>query len=263
MNASLAADLAGVPDLKPVIAESPHPLVFATVSGAHLYGFPSADSDVDLRGVHLLPALDLVGLRPPVETITRMWVREGVEMDLVTHDLAKFARLVLRPNGYVLEQLLSPLVVHSTPVHAELVSHAPRLVTSRHAAHYQGFASTQLRLFAKTGQLKPLLYTFRVLLTGVHLMRTGDLVAHLPSLIEREPAPAYLPELIAAKADAEHLPVDRLAARPGPEQLEADVAALRARLDAARCDTHLPEVPAAEVEAAINELIIRARSKDL
>jgi len=30
-----------------------------------------------------------------------------------------------------------------------------------------------------------------VLLTGGHLMSTGDLVAHLPSLMEREHAPAY------------------------------------------------------------------------
>ena len=33
----------------------PYPLLFATISGAHLYGFPSPDSDFDLRGVHLLP----------------------------------------------------------------------------------------------------------------------------------------------------------------------------------------------------------------
>ena len=32
------------------------PCLFATVSGAHLYGFPSPDSDWDLRGCHLLPA---------------------------------------------------------------------------------------------------------------------------------------------------------------------------------------------------------------
>jgi predicted nucleotidyltransferase len=50
-------------DLTPVVAEQPDPLLFATVSGAHLYGFPSHDSDVDLRGVHLLPVADLVGLR--------------------------------------------------------------------------------------------------------------------------------------------------------------------------------------------------------
>lgn len=43
------------PDLTPVVAEQPDPLLFATVSGAHLYGFPSQDSDIDLRGVHVLP----------------------------------------------------------------------------------------------------------------------------------------------------------------------------------------------------------------
>ncbi|MWA10167.1 hypothetical protein E5671_13450 [Streptomyces sp. BA2] len=74
---------------------------------------PLRDSDVDLRGVRLLPVADLVGLREPDEARTRMWDHEGVEMDLVTHDLRKFVRLMLRHNGYVLEQLLSPLVAHT------------------------------------------------------------------------------------------------------------------------------------------------------
>lgn len=42
----------------------PHPLLFATISGAHLYGFPSPDSDYDLRGVHVLPAKEAFGLVP-------------------------------------------------------------------------------------------------------------------------------------------------------------------------------------------------------
>lgn len=257
MSAKCDLEMAGLPDLAPVIAELAHPLVFATVSGAHLYGFPSADSDVDLRGVHLLPVDDVVGLRRPVGTMSRMWVRDGVEMDLVTHDLVKFARLLLRPNGYVLEQLLSPLVVHSTPAHAELIRHAPGLVTSRHARHYQGFASTQWRLFAKSGQLKPLLYTFRVLLTGIHLMRTGRLVAHLPTLIELEDAPDYLPDLIAAKAEAEHVSLSRFDVLVGPGRRDADVATLRRRLEEAQRDTDLPAEPTGE--AAINDLIIRTR----
>lgn len=37
-------------------ARHPYPLVFATVSGAHLSGFPSPDSNFDLRGAHVLPA---------------------------------------------------------------------------------------------------------------------------------------------------------------------------------------------------------------
>ena len=46
----------------------PYPLVFATISGAHLYGFASVDSDVDLRGVHVLPLAEVVGLRTGPET---------------------------------------------------------------------------------------------------------------------------------------------------------------------------------------------------
>lgn len=45
------------PRLQKQVDHHPYPLVFATISGAHLYGFPSADSDDDLRGVHLLPLL--------------------------------------------------------------------------------------------------------------------------------------------------------------------------------------------------------------
>lgn len=115
--------------LRPIIEEQPYPVVFATVSGAHLYGFASRDSDIDLRGVHLLPAEDVVGLRTGPQTLDRSWVRDGIEMDLVTHDLAKFGRLLLRPNGYVLEQLLSPLVVTSTAAHEQMIALAPACIT--------------------------------------------------------------------------------------------------------------------------------------
>lgn len=85
--------------LSAIVAEQPDPLVFATVSGAHLYGFPSRDSDVDLRGAHVLPLTALVGLREGEHTRGRMWEADGVENDLVTHDLGKFVRLLLRRNG--------------------------------------------------------------------------------------------------------------------------------------------------------------------
>ncbi len=150
-------------ELADVVREQPFPMLFATVSGAHLYGFPSRDSDVDLRGVHLLPLERVVGLTTGPDTVTRSWVRDGAEIDLVTHDLAKFARLLLRPNGYVLEQLLSPLVVTTSPAHAELVALAPGLLTARHAGHYRGFARSQWSLAERSGELKPALYTLRVL----------------------------------------------------------------------------------------------------
>ncbi|MFI9764347.1 DNA polymerase beta superfamily protein [Streptomyces sp. NPDC051963] len=240
-------------DLTPVVAEQPDPVLFATVSGAHLYGFPSRDSDVDLRGVHLLPAADLVGLREPEETRSRMWDRDGVELDLVTHDLRKFVRLMLRRNGYVLEQLLSPLVVHTTDAHRELAALAPGVLTSHHAHHYRGFGVTQWRLFEKTGELKPLLYTFRVLLTGIHLMRSGEVQAHLPTLLgEIADAPPYLPGLIAAKAEQEHGAADVEHAR-----VQDDVERLRGVLDEAQSGSGLPDAPVGY--DALHDFVVRVR----
>ncbi|MEU7228432.1 nucleotidyltransferase domain-containing protein [Streptomyces chrestomyceticus] len=247
---------AGLPDLDlgAVTDGEGDPLVFATVSGAHLYGFPSRDSDVDLRGAHLLPTAALVGLREPDET--RSWTadRDGVEVDLVTHDLRKFARLMLRRNGYVLEQLLSPLVVRTSAVHEELMALAPAVLTRHHAHHYRGFATTQWRLFEKTGELKPLLYTLRVLLTGIHLMDSGRVQAHLPTLLGLVAAPSYVPELVEAKAEAEHGPVAELV---GVARLREDVSALHARLDAAQAASALPDAPGGH--DALHDLVVRAR----
>ncbi|MEC4575551.1 nucleotidyltransferase domain-containing protein [Streptomyces virginiae] len=241
-------------DLTPVVAEQPDPLLFATVSGAHLYGFPSRDSDIDLRGAHLLPVEDLLGLREPEETRTRMWDRDDVEMDLVTHDLRKFVRLMLNRNGYVLEQLLSPLVVHTTPAHEELVALAPGVLTSHHAHHYRGFAGTQWRLFEKAVELKPLLYAFRALLTGIHLMRSAEVQAHLPTLLAEVPeAPTYLAALIEAKTAAEHGGYEG----PPVAAVREDFEALHAVLDTARAATALPEHGSAY--DALDAFVIRRR----
>ena len=110
----------------------------------------------------------------------------GVEFDLVTHDARKFFELMLRRNGYVLEQLYSPLVVLGTPAHQELKGIAAGCITRYHAHHYLGFADTQWKLFLKEEppRIKPLLYVYRVLLTGIHLMNTGDVESNLRILNE-------------------------------------------------------------------------------
>src|SRR3954469_17289586 len=56
------------PRLHRIVASQPYPLLFATISGAHLYGFPSPDSDFDLRGAHVLPLEKVVGLEVRAET---------------------------------------------------------------------------------------------------------------------------------------------------------------------------------------------------
>jgi uncharacterized protein len=237
------------------IAEHPYPLLFATISGAHLYGFPSPDSDYDLRGVHLLPLAEVVGLTVHHETIEKSGVHDGLEIDLVTHDAHKFFGLLLKKNGYVLEQVLSPLVVHTTPEHEELKAIAADCVTRHHAHHYLGFANTQWKLFQKENppHVKPLLYVYRVLLTGIHLMRTGEVEANLVRLNESAKL-SYVPDLIARKMG-------------GPEKGRLDAAdlalhereyqRLTAELEQAYKESALPEGPRGT--KALNDLLVRLR----
>ena len=57
------------PRLHRIIAAQPYPLLFATISGAHLYGSPSPDSDYDLRAAHVLPLEKVIGLDVRHETV--------------------------------------------------------------------------------------------------------------------------------------------------------------------------------------------------
>src|SRR5262245_19040496 len=129
--------------LKNVASRQQYPLIFASLSGAHLYGFPSPDSDFDLRGIHILPGRESIGLLPLEETIEKSYVEDGKELDIVTHDMRKFFLLLLKHNGYVLEQLYSPLVIHTSPEHEELRVIATGCITRFHAQHYLGFVRTQ------------------------------------------------------------------------------------------------------------------------
>jgi predicted nucleotidyltransferase len=244
-----------MPLLKKQVEQHPYPLLFATISGAHLYGFPSPDSDFDLRGVHVLPLKEVVGLRTGPEAIERSGVDDGLEIDLVTHDAKKYFGLLLKKNGYVLEQVFSPLIVHTTPEHAELKEIAAWCITRHHAHHYLSFAETQWKLFEKENppRVKPLLYVYRVLLTGIHLMRTGAIEANLARLNETAKLP-YLDDLIQRKSGGAEK--ERLT--------EADVGfhrseygRLRDQLQAAHEASDLPEAPRGS--AALHDLLLRLR----
>jgi predicted nucleotidyltransferase len=241
------------------LARQPYPLVFATISGAHLYGFPSPDSDYDIRGVHVLPLRETVGLRTGPETLDATALRDGVEMDVVTQELKKFILLMLKRNGYVLEQLFSPLVAHTTPEHAELMELGRGCITRFHNHHYLGFADNQWKLFIKEEprRVKPLLYVFRVLLTGIHLMRTGVVEANLATL-NRDFRLGYLDELIARKTS-------------GPEQgpVEAESIAfyegefnrLMKALEEEGERSSLREEPEARNE--LNDLLVRVKLRTI
>ena len=244
--------------LNKIINEQPFPLLFSTISGAHLYGFPSLDSDYDVRGVHVLPLREVIGLIEGCETIEVSKIDDGLELDLVTHDVKKFFGLLLKKNGYVLEQVFSPLVLITTPEHEELKSIAKTCITKHHSHHYFGFAATEWKLFTKetTPRVKPLLYIYRVLLTGIYLMKTGEIEANLVKLNEVFKL-SQLPELIQRKTEGAEkgiLPAADFAFH------QREYERLRGELQSSFERSHLPEMPGGK--DALNDLLIRLRLKE-
>ncbi len=245
------------PRIENEISSQPYPLLFATISGAHLYGFPSPDSDYDLRGVHILPVREVIGLGDGRETIEATRMRDGLEIDLVTHDVKKFFGLLLKKNGYVMEQLFSPLVLRTSPEHEELKEIAKSCLTRHHSHHYFGFAENQWKLFDKERprRVKPLLYVYRVLLTGIYLMRSGVIEANLVTLNEEFKLP-YIGELIARKLSG---PEKSTLEDADIEYYQSEYERLRNELEQAYQSSQLTETPMAN--AALNDLLIRLRLK--
>ncbi|WP_428261117.1 nucleotidyltransferase domain-containing protein [Haliangium sp.] len=230
--------------------------VFASISGAHLYGFASPDSDVDLRGAFLWPAQAVLSLHPPAETITIEPEPGdgGLELDWVAHDLRKFARLLTNHNGYVLEQLFSPLVVVSTPAHEELMELGKGCVTRPTVRHYLGFArGRRKRLAEPEPTVKHLLYAYRVLLTGIHMMQTGEVISNL-SVLNQRFGLTGIDELVDRKrTGAEKMRLDEreLAAQ------EAQLGELETKLRQAHEHSQLPEEPT--TADALDAFVVRLR----
>jgi len=240
----------------PLAATLPGTALLLTVSGAHLYGFPSTDSDVDLRGVFILPQRALLGLDAPEETFSQTMQYAGYEVDLVAHEVKKFLELLLHKNGYVLEQLYSPLIVQGGAAFEALRNLVRGAITRHVYHHYAGFARNKLREFEGESprRVKTLLYVYRVLLTCIHLLRTGEVEANLLHLYPAFDLP-FIPDLIAQKA-AEQAVLDDTAL---PHYQQA-IARLQVELDEAFAATTLPEAPTNR--PALDDFLLRVRLGD-
>lgn len=231
------------------------PPVFATISGAHLYGFASPDSDVDLRGAFLLPARDLLGLHPSAETVT-VEDKTSIDLDWVAHDLRKFARMMVSHNGYVLEQLYSPLVVLSTPTFEELRELGKGCITRPTVKHYLGFAhGRRKRLSEPDPTVKHLLYAYRVYLSGIHLMRSGEVIANIGVLNDAIRLPE-VNELVQRKQrGAEKMPLTSSEIALHARHLDR----LEAELNQAHEASTLPNEPSSA--RALNDFVVHVRLK--
>lgn len=161
-----------------------YPLLFATVVGSRGFDCATEDSDMDIHGVHLLSVASLLGFDPGKdETIERKeeCTSTHPKLEIATHDLRKFCRLMVKGNGNVLEDLFSPVVLKTSSLHNELKEMAEGCFSKKCANHYLGMAKNQQHNLANNG-VKKVLHMYRCYLTGLHLMLTKKLEIRLPVL---------------------------------------------------------------------------------
>jgi hypothetical protein len=224
------------------------------LSGAHAYGFPSPDSDLDLKSVHIAPTRELVGLTPYGDVNERVEIVDGVELDYGSNELAPVLRGVLKGNGNFLERILGELVLASdATLLAEARAVTRPLLSRRVGRHYGGFATSQLRLFDEKPTAKRALYVLRTAATGRHLLAHGELVTDVARLAAF--VPAEIGELMEIKRRAERQEL-------GPELVPAWrarlVAAIEA-IDGAAASSILPVDPPETAVAALDAWLLEVR----
>lgn len=181
-------------------AERHHLVIY--LSGAHAYGFPSPDSDLDLKCIHIAPTHELVGLDLPSEPADRIEIREGVELDYSSNELSPVLRASLKGNGNYLERILGYLALGGDlPLLARLRPLIQAALSRRVAKHYAGFATSQLRAFEQRATAKRALYVLRTAATGCSLMLRGVMETDVSKLGDF--IPSEISELLAVKRTGE------------------------------------------------------------
>lgn len=222
-------------------ARREHVVVY--LSGAHAYGFPSPDSDLDLKAIHVAATPDLLGFEPPAPTVDRAEVLDGVEIDYTSNELAHALSGILLGNGNFLERVLGRMVPLASPLLSEVRPLAQKALSRRVHRHYRGFAQNQLRFLEKEPTAKKLLYVLRTALTGIHVLNTGVLETDLTRLMD-EYGLSDASALVERKRAGERVSLEASVL----DAWRARVDALFARLDEAHAKSPLPEAPTNEAE---------------
>ena len=162
-------------------------LICVAVSGAHAAGYAMEETPLELKGLHVEPTANLVGLTSPPRAFNWVGEFEGLLIDYSSAEIGPASHLLLRGDGSILERILSSMQVFKGEDLRKLTQVARDAICRRFFEHYRNFSKGVLTEFE--GQpprtVRQALNAYRVGLTGVHLMRTGELDLDLLALARR------------------------------------------------------------------------------
>lgn len=196
-----------------------HPRFYA-VTGSHLYGFDSPDSDIDVRGIHVAPAEEYAYLQTPAEevTINMDGTTEGFEayseVDLRSYELKKFGSLLEGANYNIIELVFeAPTVMNGMPLEMDALQDFIRDFLPMNVPHaYLGMAKSNYYKHLdpeKTDGYDPrpkkFLYVYRGLLGAQYVLSNEDIEADIHQLAEDVDGgePGLVDDLVAHKRESD------------------------------------------------------------
>ncbi|MVM41260.1 nucleotidyltransferase [Spirosoma sp. HMF3257] len=113
-------------------------IIFECISGSRAYGTDLPTSDIDIRGVFVLPQTDLYGLNY-VEQVN------DDKNDVIFYELRRFVELLSKNNPNILELLCAPAdcVLHKHPLFERL--QASDFLSKLCRDTFAGYASSQIK----------------------------------------------------------------------------------------------------------------------
>lgn len=111
-------------------------ILLAVESGSRAWGFPSVDSDYDVRFVYVRPLDDYLAIKPPRDVIE--CPIEG-ELDVSGWDIQKSLRLLLKANPALNEWLASPIRYRWQATVADRLRSLAGRAPYRRTGHYHYF----------------------------------------------------------------------------------------------------------------------------
>lgn len=222
--------------------------LFLVVSGSHMFGFPSKNSDIDIRGVFITPTAELLGLDKTKETYR---IEEG-KLDLSICELGHYLKHVAKSNGNYLEWVNSPYLIHTSEDFVDLKNIVNSSISKEIYDYHSHFAKDLWDSAVKTKEVKEFLYAFRIYMAGINLLRDCEVRANINKLNKKFRIP-IIGELINYKKSEEHIKYPKSLAH-----IESELRKLSEILDQEHKNSRLPSMPD---KIRINNYLIKLRKK--
>ena len=122
------------------VADNPI-VLFRGVVGSRAYGTQNANSDMDVRGIFVVPSAEYARLAQPPKQVA------DERNDRTYYSLVRFCELMFEANPTTIEMLFLPddCIMKTSPAHSMLVDNRGLFVTQKAVDSHLGYALSQIK----------------------------------------------------------------------------------------------------------------------